>query len=336
MSEGAEGAAPVTQKPEDETPKPKASGFRAFFNVRNITLFLVLLALVWLAMRIIAPLVQQRVTTVVEAETPYMEWVYDGETPVVLNLPDGEDMSYQLDPETGDLLKSAASALIAPSLELTPGARVRIVHTHPCLYEFHVAMSDQAGAVPPQLMARGGQVRVLDGDDDLPVFRYAPKVCAQPVELSIERATGLTMGSLMSRRIGAGLYGQTVASGRIEIFNTAWVFGGRYKMSETELGAGDTVRLMALPNQTSLTSKWNGQIQLGGADEAGQALMQVKVSSVQNTVNVRKYVGDYVVDTNLWQSLYTQPAVQFFIVIIGFLAALHGMFKDGFKNRNDT
>jgi hypothetical protein len=111
----------------------------------------------------------------------------------------------------------------------------------------------------------------------------------------------------------------TALNGEIAAHNRAWLFDTRYDLGSTVINRGDFVRVSAEPARPKGTKlSASGVIAFVPAEGA----LHVVAYAASAQAEVEHFGGKYVFKTTTWETIASQPSLQFFISA---LVALLGM-----------
>jgi hypothetical protein len=276
------------------------------------------------------------VTLTVETETQSVAWRArpTPEEPLILALPAGKVMQQKIGEDFS--VSMVGTPLTVPAIRVESEVELRMVSRGPCDFELtartakdsRIAVFD-GGAEKPEFGA--AEVIYVLRDRSNPVEMAAP--CADETaryDFLLHRAFGLDVGEgVPAAEVPTKLVASTptVLSGAISAHNRAWVFDTRYDLGANTINPGDFVRLVPESSrgpgyQLAISGAVSFAPAKGGLDVVAYA------SSAQ--AEVEHFGGRYIFTATTWETIASQPVVQFFLSALAAMLAIVG-FVMGIK-----
>jgi hypothetical protein len=276
------------------------------------------------------------VTLTVETETQSVAWRAQPtpEEPLILALPPGKVMQQKVGEDFS--VSMVGTPLTIPAIKADSEIELRMVSRGPCDFELTARA------------ANDGKIAVFDSGVEKPEFAAAEVIYvlrdrANPVEMAapcsdeaarydflLHRAFALDVGEgVPAAEVPTKLVASTptVMSGAVSAHNRAWVFDTRYDLGSNTINPGDFVRLVPESSREpgyrlSISGAVSFAPAKGGLDVVAYA------SSAQ--AEVEHFGGRYVFTATTWETIASQPVVQFFLSALAAMLAIVG-FVMGIK-----
>lgn len=292
------------------------------------------------------------VTLTVDSHTQSLLWRATGTTdsPMILALPPGDVMQQQVDDNFN--VKMVPTPLAIPAIEAKGPVEIRLISRGPCELELNArSLSDAPLAVYERGVAQpkaGGKevAYVLDtaayaagepasaGKPGKPAMAPEPDSgCAHVApayDFFLDKASTLEIGEgLGASEIPTTLVASPAValSGTIAAHNRAWLFDTRYDLGATAINRGDFVRL-APEDWRGAKAKLSASGAASFTPSNGGLDVVVYASAAQ--AEVEHFGGKYVFKSTAWQTIASQPSVQFFFSSLAAMLGIMG-FVMGIK-----
>ncbi|HEX5008423.1 MAG TPA: hypothetical protein VFV70_15020 [Hyphomonadaceae bacterium] len=276
------------------------------------------------------------VTLTVETETQSVAWRAQptADEPLILPLPPGKVMQQKVGEDFS--VSMIGTPLTVPAISADGEVELRMVSRGPCDFELtaraandrKIAVFD-GGAERPDLAA--SEVIYVLRDRSNPVELAAP--CTDETaryDFLLNRAFALDVGEgVPAAEIPTKLVSSTptILSGAVSAHNRAWLFDTRYDLGSNAINPGDFVRL------APESSRGSGyQLAISGAVSFAPAKGALDVVAYASSAQaeVEHFGGRYVFTATTWETIASQPVVQFFFSALAAMLAIVG-FVMGIK-----
>ncbi len=276
------------------------------------------------------------VTLTVETETQSVAWRAQptAEEPLILALPPGKVMHQKVGEDIS--VSMVGTPLTVPAIKADSEVELRMVSRGPCDFELtaraandrKIAVFD-SGVERPELAA--AEVIYVLRDPSSPVDMAASCTDATArYDFLLLRAFALDVGEgVPAAEVPTRLVASTpaVLSGDVSAHNRAWLFNTRYDLGSNTINPGDFVRLVPESSRgpgymLSISGAVSFAPAKGGLDVVAYA------SSAQ--AEVEHFGGRYVFTATTWETIASQPVVQFFLSALAAMLAIVG-FVMGIK-----
>jgi hypothetical protein len=276
------------------------------------------------------------VTLTVETETQSVAWRAQptAEEPLILALPPGKVMQQKVGDDFS--VSMVATPLTVPAIKADSEVELRMVSRGPCDFDLTArAVGDKkiavfdGGAEKPDLAA--SEVIYVLRDRSNPVEMAAP--CADATaryDFLLHRAFALDVGEgVPAAEVPTRLVASTptVLSGAVSAHNRAWLFDTRYDLGANTINPGDFVRLVPESSREP-----GYQLAISGAVSFAPAKGALDVVAYASSAQaeVEHFGGRYVFTATTWETIASQPVVQFFFSALAAMLAIVG-FVMGIK-----
>ncbi|HEY7798050.1 MAG TPA: hypothetical protein VIA80_04750 [Hyphomonadaceae bacterium] len=276
------------------------------------------------------------VTLTVETETQSVAWRAQptAEEPLILALPPGKVMQQKVGEDFS--VSMVATPLTVPAIKADSEVELRMVSRGPCDFELTARA------------ANDGKIAVFDSGAEKPDFAaseviYVLRDRANPVEMAapcsdetarydflLHRAFALDVGEgVPAAEVPTKLVASTptVMSGAVSAHNRAWLFDTRYDLGSNTINPGDFVRLVPESSRGD-----NYRLSISGAVSFAPAKGGLDVVAYASSAQaeVEHFGGRYVFTATTWETIASQPVVQFFLSALAAMLAIVG-FVMGIK-----
>lgn len=284
----------------------------------------------------LVPMVKQwfarDVTLTIEAKTQSVMWraLPTDEEPYVLALPPGKVMQQQVDDNFN--VAMVGVPLTLPAVEAMGDVEFRMVSRGPCGLDLNVR--SLAENKPLKVFDSGAERGDLAASEVAFVLHEpgeAEAPCpAARYDFFLHRAYALEVGE----GIGAAEIPEkyvasaaTVLEGEVAAHNRAWLFDTRYDLGANAINPGDFVRLVPESSRgDAYKLAVSGAVSYAPAE--GDLDVLAYASSAQ--AEVEHFGGNYVFKSTAWQTIASQPVVQFFFSALAAMLGIAG-FVMGIK-----
>jgi hypothetical protein len=276
------------------------------------------------------------VTLTVETQTQSVAWRAQPtvDDPLILGLPPGEVMQQKVGDDFS--VTMAGTPLSIPAIKADGEIELRMVSRGPCDFEF----TARTAADKKISVFEGGQEKPdLAAAEIIYVLRDPANAAARtaPCVSSSERYDFL-LHNAFSLEVGEGVAAAevptklvistpTVISGAVAAHNRAWLFDTRYDLGTNPINPGDFVRLVPESSREQ-GYKLNISGAVSFAPAKGALDVVAYASSAQ--AEVEHFGGRYVFKATTWETIASQPVVQFFFSALAAMLAIVG-FVMGIK-----
>lgn len=276
------------------------------------------------------------VTLTVETETQSVAWRAQptAEEPLILALPPGKVMQQKVGDDFS--VSMVGTPLTVPAIKADSEIELRMVSRGPCDFELTARA------------ANDGKIAVFDGGVERPEFAAAEVIYvlrdrSNPEDISaactdetarydflLNRAFALDVGEgVPAAEVPTKLIASTptVLSGAVSAHNRAWVFDTRYDLGTNTINPGDFVRLVPESSRgDGYTLSISGAVSFVPAKGA----LDVVAYASSAQAEVEHFGGRYVFTATTWETIASQPVVQFFFSALAAMLAIVG-FVMGIK-----
>jgi len=289
------------------------------------------------------------ITLTVETHTQSVAWRAqpDADEPLILPLPPGKVMQQKVGDDFS--VKMSGTPLAVPAIKADSEVELRMVSRGPCDFELTARVKD------------GKKIAVFDGGAEKPDLAaaeiiYVTRDRSNPAEMAAPCASDATRYDFLLHRaftldVGEGVpaaevptklaaSAPTVLSGAVSAHNRSWLFDTRYSLGTNAINPGDFVRLV--PD----SSRGSGyKLNISGAvsftPAAGALDVVAYASSAQ--AEVEHFGGRYVFKATTWETIASQPVIQFFLsalaamlAIVGFVMGIKRWRRQGLDGTDGT
>jgi hypothetical protein len=276
------------------------------------------------------------ITLTVETQTQSVAWraLPNADEPLILPLPPGRVLQQKVGEDFS--VSMVGTPLSVPAIKADSEVELRMVSRGPCDFELtaragegkKIAVFD-GGAEKPELAA--SEVIYVLRDRSNPVEMAAPCTdAAARYDFLLHRAFALDVGEgVPAAEVPTRLVASTptVLSGAVSAHNRAWLFDTRYGLGTNTINPGDFVRLV--PED----SRGPGyRLSISGAVSFAPAKGALDVVAYASSAQaeVEHFGGRYVFKATTWETIASQPVVQFFLSALAAMLAIVG-FVMGIK-----
>ncbi len=276
------------------------------------------------------------VTLTVETQTQSVAWRAQptADEPLILPLPPGKVMQQKVGDDFS--ISMAGTPLAVPAIMANSEVELRMVSRGPCNFELtaragnggKIAVFD-AGAEKRELAA--AEVIYVMRDQSSPVEMAAPCTdTADRYDFLLLRAFALDVGegvpaAEVPTRLAAST--PTVLSGAVSAHNRAWLFDTRYGLGTNAINPGDFVRLVPEGSRgPDYKLSISGAVSFAPAKGALDVVAYASAAQAE----VEHFGGRYVFKATTWETIASQPVVQFFLSALAAMLAIVG-FVMGIK-----
>lgn len=276
------------------------------------------------------------VTLTVETQTQSVAWraLPNADEPLILPLPPGKVMQQKVGDDFS--VSMVGTPLTVPAIKADSEIELRMVSRGPCDFELTARVGEgkkiavfDGGAEKPELAA--AEIIYVLRDRSNPVEMAAPcEDDAHRYDFLLHRAFMLDVGegvpaAEVPTRIVAST--PTVLFGEVSAHNRAWFFDTRYGLGTNTINPGDFVRLVPEESRGQ-----DYKLAISGAvsfaPEKGALDVVAYASSAQ--AEVEHFGGRYIFTATTWETIASQPVVQFFLSALAAMLAIVG-FVMGIK-----
>jgi hypothetical protein len=276
------------------------------------------------------------ITLTVETHTQSVAWRAQPNTdePLILPLPPGMLMQQKVGDDFS--VSMVGTPLAVPAIEADSEVELRMVSRGPCDFELtartaegkEIAVFD-GGVERPELAA--AEVIYVLRDRSNPMEMEAP--CANEAaryDFLLHRVFALDVGEgVPAAEVPSKLVASTptVLSGAVTAHNRAWLFETRYDLGANAINPGDFVRLVP-----ESTREPGYKLSISGAISFAPAKGALDVVAYASSAQaeVEHFGGRYVFKATTWETIASQPVVQFFLSALAAMLAMVG-FVMGIK-----
>ena len=289
------------------------------------------------------------VTLTVETETQSVVWRAhpNADAPLILALPPGKVMQQKVGDDFS--VTMIGTPLSIPAIKADGEIDLRMVSRGPCDFaltarsagEKAISVFDQ-GEEKPDLA--GTEVVYVLRDPADAAERAAP--CADTASRfdfllhdvsALEVGEGVAAAEVPTKLVAST---PTILSGAVAAHNRAWLFDTRYDLGSNDINPGDFVRLV--PE----SSRGPGYVlSISGAVSfaPGKGALDVIAYASSAQAEVEHFGGRYVFKATTWQTIASQPVVQFFfsalaamLAIVGFVMGIRKWRRQGLSGLEFT
>jgi hypothetical protein len=276
------------------------------------------------------------ITLTVETETQSVAWRAQptAEDPLVLALPPGELMQQRVGEDFS--VTMVGTPLSVPAIKADGEIMVRMVSRGPCDFEFAARTKGDGkisvfdgGQEKPELAA--SEVIYVLRDPANAAARSAPcNNASERYDFFLHDAYVLEVGE----GVGAAeiptklvVSTPTVISAAIAAHNRAWLFDTRYGLGTNAINPGDFVRLVP---ESSREPGYKLSISGAVSFAPARGALDVVAYASSAQAEVEHFGGRYVFKATTWETIASQPVVQFFFSALAAMLAIVG-FVMGIK-----
>jgi hypothetical protein len=325
---------------DEGTPRSVIFGLTLVAIAIGLALVLVLLSFI--------PFIKQwfarDVTLTIETETQSVLWRTrpTADDPLVLALPPGELMQQRVGEDFSVVM--VGSPLAVPAIQAEGETEFRLISRGACNFELTARSTGEgklsvfdSGQAKPELSATE-VIYVLRDPANLAApasaLAAAPAAsCSGASErydfflhdaFALEVGEGVGAAEIPTRLVVST---PTVLSGAIAAHNRAWLFDTRYDLGTNIINPGDFVRLVPESSRGR-----NYQLSISGAVSFAPAKGALDVVAYASSAQaeVEHFGGRYVFKATTWETIASQPVVQFYISALAAMLAIVG-FVMGIK-----
>jgi hypothetical protein len=281
------------------------------------------------------------VTLTVETETQSVAWRAQpsADDPLVLALPPGEVMQQKVADDFS--VAMVGTPLSVPAITSDEEIELRMVSRGPCDFEL---TARSAGDAKISVFDRGQERPELAAAEVIYVLRD-PKNAAQAApcpttseryDFSLHNAFTLEAGeSVGAAEIPTKLVVSTptILSGAVSAHNRAWLFDTRYDLGANDINPGDFVRLVP---ESSRGPGYRLSISGAISYSPAKGALDVVAYASSAQAEVEHFGGRYVFKATTWETIASQPVVQFFfsalaamLAIVGFVMGIRKWRRQG-------
>jgi hypothetical protein len=276
------------------------------------------------------------VTLTVETETQSVAWRAQptADEPLILPLPAGKVMQQKVGEDFS--VSMVGTPLSVPAIRADSEVELRMISRGPCDFDLtaraandkKIAVFD-GGVERPDLAA--SEVIYVLRDRSNPVELAAP--CTDETaryDFLLNRAVTLDVGEgVPAAEVPTRLVASTptVLSGAVSAHNRAWLFDTRYDLGANTINPGDFVRLVPESSRGA-----GYQLAISGAVSfaPSKGALDVVAYASSAQAEVEHFGGRYVFTATTWETIASQPVVQFFFSALAAMLAIVG-FVMGIK-----
>lgn len=325
---------------DEGTPRSVVFGLTLVGIATGLALLIVLLSLIpfikhWFA---------RDVTLTVETETQSVVWRTrpTADEPLILALPPGELMQQKVADDFS--VAMVGTPLSIPAIRADGEVELRMISRGPCDFEFTARSTGEnklavfdGGQEKPELAATE-VIYLLRDPANAAATAAAPNAPAAPACLGGSERYDFFLHDAVALEVGEGVGAAEiptrlvvstpiVLSGAVAAHNRAWLFDTRYDLGTNTINPGDFVRLV--PE----SSRGPGyQLSISGAVSFAPAKGALDVVAYASSAQaeVEHFGGRYVFKATTWETIASQPVVQFYISALAAMLAIVG-FVMGIK-----
>jgi hypothetical protein len=276
------------------------------------------------------------VTLTVMTETQTVTWRSHptADDPLVLALPPGEVMQQVVGEDFS--ITMAGTPLAVPAIRAAGEIELRMVSRGSCDLELTArSQGDQkisvfdGGQEMPQLAATE-VVYVLRDPANTAAGAAACPSMSERYDFFLYNARALEVGeSVGAAEIPTRLVVSTptIISGEVAAHNRAWLFDTRYDLGSNTINPGDFVRLVP---ESSRGPRYTLNISGAVSFAPAKGALDVVAYASSAQADVEHFGGRYVFKATTWETIASQPVVQFFFSALAAMLALVG-FVMGIK-----
>lgn len=276
------------------------------------------------------------ITLTVETQTQSVAWRAQptADEPLILALPPGKVMQQKVGDDFS--VSMVGTPLSVPAIKADSDVELRMVSRGPCDFELTARAGDgkkiavfDGGAEKPELAAT--EVIYVLRDRSSPVEAAAP--CTEDAaryDFLLHRAFALDVGEgVPAAEVPTGLVASTptVLSGAVSAHNRAWLFDTRYGLGTNAINPGDFVRLVP---ESSREPGYKLSISGAVSFAPAKGALDVVAYASSAQAEVEHFGGRYVFKATTWETIASQPVVQFFLSALAAMLAIVG-FVMGIK-----
>ncbi len=276
------------------------------------------------------------ITLTIETQTQSVAWRAQPNTdePMILPLPPGRVMQQKVGDDFS--VSMVGTPLSVPALKMDSEIELRMVSRGPCDFELTARAANgkkisvfEGGAEKPELAA--AEVIYVLRDRSNPVEMAAPCAdAASRYDFLLHRAFALDVGEgVATAEIPTRLATSTptVLSGAVSAHNRAWLFDTRYDLGTNTINPGDFVRLVP---ESSRGPGYKLSISGAVSFAPAKGALDVVAYASSAQAEVEHFGGRYVFKATTWETIASQPVVQFFLSALAAMLAIVG-FVMGIK-----
>lgn len=317
---------------EEGTPRSVAWGLVLLSAGTGLAFLVVALSLI--------PFVKQwfarDVTLTVETETQSVVWHAQPtpEEPLILALPPGKVMQQKVDDNFN--VAMVGTPLSVPAIRAESEVELRMISRGPCNLDFTARATNDgkisvfdAGEEKPDLVASEIIYVLRDPGNAEEMAAPCPDSSAR-YDFFLHKAYALEVGE----GVGAAeiptqliVSTPTIIAGAVAAHNRAWLFDTRYDLGSNEINPGDFVRLAP---ESSRGSDYKLSISGAVSYSPAKGALDVVAYAASAQAEVEHFGGRYVFKATTWQTIASQPVVQFFFSALAAMLGIVG-FVMGIK-----
>ncbi len=276
------------------------------------------------------------VTLTVETESQSVAWRAQptADEPLILALPPGKVMQQKVGDDFS--VSMVGTPLSIPAIRADGETELRMVSRGPCNFEFTARSTGDR------------KIAVFDGGAEKPEFAAAEVIyvmrdpanaddMAAPCsdasaryDFLLHKAFALEVGEgVAAAEVPTKLVASTptVLSGAVAAHNRAWLFDTRYDLGANTINPGDFVRLVP---ESSREPGYKLSISGAVSFAPAKGALDVVAYASSAQAEVEHFGGRYVFKATTWETIASQPVVQFFFSALAAMLAIVG-FVMGIK-----
>lgn len=276
------------------------------------------------------------VTLTVQAETQSVAWRSQptADDPLVLALPPGEIMQQKVGEDFS--VTMAGTPLSVPAIKADGEIELRMVSRGSCDLEFTArSLGDRkisvfdGGQEKPELAATEVIYVLRDPANAAAKAAPCPNTSGRydfflDNAFALEAGEGVGAAEIPTKLVVST---PTVISGAVAAHNRAWLFDTRYSLGTNTINPGDFVRLAP---ESSREQGYRLSISGAVSFAPAKGALDVVAYASSAQAEVEHFGGRYVFKATTWETIASQPVVQFFFSALAAMLAIVG-FVMGIK-----
>jgi len=286
------------------------------------------------------------VTLTVETETQSVVWRTrpSADEPLILPLPPGELMQQQVAEDFS--VAMVGTPLAVPAIRADSEVEIRMISRGPCNLEFTARSAGE------------GKLAVFEAGQERPEFAASEVIylvrdpaaagvatcnASERYDFFLHDAVSLEVGEgVGAAEIPTALVVSTpiVLAGAVAAHNRAWLFDTRYDLGSNAINPGDFVRLVP---ESSREPDYELSISGAVSFTPAEGALDVVAYASSAQAEVEHFGGRYVFKATTWETIASQPVVQFFfsalaamLAIVGFVMGIKRWRRQGLDGLDAT
>lgn len=276
------------------------------------------------------------VTLTVETESQSVAWRAQptADEPLILALPPGKVMQQKVGDDFS--VSMVGTPLSIPAIRADGEVELRMVSRGPCNFEFTARSTGDRklsvfdGGVEKPELAAVEVIYVLRDPANAEEMAAPCSDASARYDFLLHDAFALEVGEgVAAAEVPTKLVASTptVLSGAVAAHNRAWLFDTRYDLGTNVINPGDFVRLVP---ESSREPGYKLSISGAVSFAPAKGALDVVAYASSAQAEVEHFGGRYVFKATTWETIASQPVVQFFFSALAAMLAIVG-FVMGIK-----